>query len=60
MSLPSKRDQRQLSDAVTETGFINLALEHIDHLPLVQWDTCVACYRKRNHTVLVSHSVLTQ
>lgn len=60
MSLPSKRDQCQLSDAVTETEFINLALEHINNLPLVQWDTCVTCNRKRNHTVLVMRSVSKQ
>lgn len=38
MSLPSKGDQRQLPDGVTETGFINLPLQHVDDLPLVEWD----------------------
>lgn len=45
-ALPSKRDQCQLSDAGTQTGLITLALEYVDHLPLVQWDESVACVRK--------------
>lgn len=46
MSLPSKRDQCQLSDGVIEAGFSNLLFKHINNLPLIQRDKSITCWEK--------------